>query len=79
MFSQFHKGKITLGASQVGANAGDVRHASCISGSERFPGGGLGNPHSFLQNSMDRGTWWARVHRVTKSWTQLKQLHTHAR
>ena len=38
MFSQFHKGKITLGASQVGANAGDV---SWISGSERFPGGGL--------------------------------------
>ena len=21
---------------------------------------------------MDRGAWWATVHRVTKSWTQLK-------
>ena len=22
---------------------------------------------------MDRGAWWATVHRVTKSWTQLKR------
>ena len=29
---------------------------------------------------MHRGSWWATVHRVTKSWTQLKWLskHTHA-
>ena len=28
---------------------------------------------------MDRGAWWATVHRVTKSQTQLKWLsmHTH--
>ena len=26
---------------------------------------------------MDRGPWWARVHKVTKSWTQLKQLSRH--
>ena len=32
-----------------------------------FPGG-----------SMDRGTWSSRVHVVTKSWTQLKQLSMHA-
>ena len=25
------------------------------------------------------GTWWATIHRVTKSWTQLKQLSMHAR
>ena len=32
-----------------------------------------------LKNPMDRGAWWALVHRVTKTWTQLKQLsnHTH--
>ena len=29
-----------------------------------------------LENLMDRGAWWARVHRVTKSRTQLKQLST---
>ena len=26
---------------------------------------------------MDRGAWWAIVHRVPKNLTQLKQLHTH--
>ena len=25
---------------------------------------------------MDRGAWWAPVHRVEKSWTRLKQLNT---
>ena len=27
---------------------------------------------------MDRGVWWAIVHRVAKSWTQLKQLSMQA-
>ena len=42
-----------------------------------------GNPlhYSCLENIMDRGAWRATVHRVAKSWTQLKQLspraHTH--
>ena len=27
---------------------------------------------------MDRGAWWATLHRVTKSQTWLKQLNTHA-
>ena len=26
---------------------------------------------------MDRRAWWATVHRVSKSWTQLKQFSTH--
>ena len=26
---------------------------------------------------MDRGAWWATVHRVTKSQTRLKRLSTH--
>ena len=30
------------------------------------------------ENSMDRGAWWAIVHRVTKSRTRLKRLSTHA-
>ena len=33
--------------------------------------------YSCLKNPMDRGTWWATVHRVTKSRTQLKQLSTY--
>ena len=28
---------------------------------------------------MDRGAWWAIAHKAAKSWTQLKQLSTHAR
>ena len=32
-----------------------------------------GNPlqYSCLENSMDKGGWWATVHVVKKSWTQL--------
>ena len=26
---------------------------------------------SCLENSMDKGAWWATVHGVAKSWTQL--------
>ena len=37
-------------------------------------------PHQYscLENPMDRGAWQATVHRVTKSWTRLKQLSTQA-
>ena len=37
----------------------------------RSPGGGNGNPHQYScqENSMDRGSWWATVPGVTKSWT----------
>ena len=60
------------------ANAGDRRDAGLIPRSGRSPGGGHGNPlkYSCLENFMDRGAWWATVHRVTKSWIQLKQLNT---
>ena len=48
----------------------------------KSPGQGHGNPlqYSCLENPMDRGAWWATVHGVTKSWTQLKPhgMHTHA-
>ena len=27
---------------------------------------------------MDGGAWWITVHRITDSWTQLKQLSMHA-
>ena len=44
-----------------------------IPGSERSPGEGNGNPllYSCLENPMDRGAWWATVHGITKSRTQL--------
>ena len=27
--------------------------------------------YSCLENSVDRGAWWATVHGIAKSWTQL--------
>ena len=51
------------------------RRRSCnsILGSGRFPGGGHSNPlqYSCLENTMDRGSWQATVHRVAKSQTWL--------
>ena len=42
-------------------------------GGEDSPGEGNVNPlqYSCLENPMDRGTWWATVYGVTKSWKQL--------
>ena len=53
--------------------AGDT---SSIPGSGRSPGEGSSNPfqYSCLGNPTDRGTWWATVHRVAKSQTQLSNL-----
>ena len=67
---------MVLVAKNPPANAGDIRDTGSISGSGRFPGGGRGNPpqYSCLGNPMNRGTWWATVHGVAKSQTQLKQL-----
>ena len=54
------------------ANAEDKGEVDSIPGSGRSPRGD-GNPlqYSVLENPMDRGAWWATVHRVTKSRTQL--------
>ena len=67
---------MVLVAKNSPADAGDIRDTGSISGSGRFPGGGHGNPpqYSCLGNPMNRGTWWAIVHGVAKSQTQLKQL-----
>ena len=61
------------------ANSGDIKDVGLIPGSGRYPGGEHGNPlqYSGLENTIYRGDWQATVHTVTKSWTQLKRLHTH--
>ena len=45
--------------------------------SGRSPGEGNGNPlqYSCLENSMDRGAWWARGRGVAKSRTRLSDQH----
>ena len=62
---------------ETACNAGDT---GSIPGSERSPGGGHGHPlqYSCLENPMDRGSWRATVHRITKSHTQRLSIHTHA-
>ena len=56
-----------LHAPHAGA-AGDM---GSIPGFRRSLGGGNGNPlqYSSLENPMDRGAWWAIVHRAAKSRT----------
>jgi len=51
-------------------NAGDL---GLIPGLDRSPGGGHSKllHYSCLENPMDKGAWWATVHGVAKSWTQL--------
>ena len=58
------------------ANAGDVRDVSSIPVVGRCPGRGHGNPlqNSCLENPMDRGAWWARLHGVIKSQFSSVQL-----
>ena len=57
-----------LDGKEFAYNVGDP---GLIPGSGRSPGEGNGYllQYSCLENSMDRGAWWATVHGVAKSWT----------
>ena len=46
------------------ANANDAGDVGSVPGWGKSPGEGHGNPlqYSYLENSMDRGTWRAEVH-----------------
>ena len=59
---------MALGVKNPPANAGDIRDVGSIPGLGRSPGEGHGNTpqYSCLENPMDRGAWWAAVHRVTQ-------------
>ena len=54
--------------------------AGSIPGLGRSPGEGRGNPFQYacLGNAMDRGAWWATIHRVTES-DMTEVTETHAR
>ena len=64
------------GGSDSKASTYDVGDPGSVPGSGRSPGKGNGNPlqYSCLGNPTDRGVWWATVHGVTKSWTQLRDF-----
>ena len=59
-----------LGDSDVKESACSAGDPGSILGSGRSPGKGNGNPlqYSCLENSKDRGAWWAAVHEVAKTW-----------
>ena len=64
--------KISLVAQRVktSCKGGDLGSVPWLG---RSPGEGNGNPlqYSCLENSMDRGAWWATVRGVANSWTWL--------
>ena len=64
------------GGSEVKASTCNVGDLGSIPGSGRSPAEGNGNPlqYSSLENPMDGGAWWATVHGVTKSRTQLSNF-----
>ena len=63
-------GKESAAVQETACNAGDL---GLIHGSGRAPGEGNGSPPQFscLENPVDRGAWWATVHRVAESWTRF--------
>ena len=62
------------------AKGADLRDAGSVLWSGRSPGEECCYPlqYSCLENPMDRGAWWATVHRVAKSQIQLKRLSKQA-
>ena len=64
------------GDSDRKASACDVGDWGSIPGLGRHPGEGNGNPlqYSCPENPMDRGAWWAILHGVAKSQTQLSDF-----
>ena len=62
------------------ANVGDIKDVGSVPGSGRSPGVENGSPlqYSCLENSIDRGAWWATVHGSAKA-TEHTQEHTPGR
>ena len=56
------------------SSAEDIGYTGLIPGSGGSLGGANGNPlqYSCLENSIDRGAWWATVHGVAESQTRLR-------
>ena len=67
--SMVQASQVMLVVNNLLANAGDAWDKGSIPDLGRSPGRGHGNPlqDSCLENPMDRGAWWATIHRVTES------------
>ena len=67
--------QVALVVKNLAANAGYVRDVGSIRVGQEDPLGECMATYSSILDwgiPMDRGAWWATVHRVSKSWTQLK-------
>ena len=69
------------GGSDGTVSAGNEGDPGLIPGLGRPSGEGNGNPlqYSCLENSMDRGAWWATVHWIAKNQTRLSTHMVHGR
>ena len=69
--------RISLGVQMV-KSLSAMQKTQVIPGLGRTPGERNGNPlqYSRLENPMDRGAWWATIHRVARSQIQLSDFHT---
>ena len=79
IYIYIYASQVVLVVENPPANAQDIKDASSISGSERSPEEEHVNPvqYSRLENPMNRGTWQATIHRISKSKTRLERLRTH--
>ena len=75
---RYRASQVALVVKSPPASAGNVRHGFNPWVSKN-PWRRRGDPlqYSCLENPMDRGAWWATVHRVAKSQTRLKGLDMH--
>ena len=66
--------QVALVVKNLPANAGDIRDLGSFHVLGRSSGGRHDDPlqSSCLENTMDRGIWWATVHAVVKSWAKLE-------
>ena len=69
MYTYICASQVAVVVKNLPANAGDAGDESSLPGSGRSPRGGNGNPLLYfcLENSMDRGVWWATVRGAAKS------------
>ena len=67
--------QVVLVVKNLPANAADIRDADLIPGLGRSPGRGHGNPFQYSgpENPMDRGAWWATVHRFEKEESDMTE------
>ena len=72
--------QVALVVKNPSANAVDVKSCEFDPWVKKIPSKKAWQPTLvfLVENPLDRGSWWATAHRVTKSWIQLKWLSTEA-